>query len=614
MTDLNPPKTVRATPHPIGWFFDLFSYFGRAGHPVSAEMSFDDMEGLDAPGPDGSLEDFLKLHADRQKRVQLFEEMDSFGLVESILDLYAEESTQPDYDKQRRVWIESKARHMVSQGDRCLRNCQVEERVVPIARRMAKYGDEFRRLIYEAGKGVLGWRTAKTMNVRRIEDRYSRLIGFKEETKKYRAGKRDVSWPWDYVHFRLLGKDEDDLYGTSLLQAMFRPWRQLALTEDAMLMYRLRRMPDRNAFFIGMGNMEVPEAMKWLNTFRKKFRKHEFVDPASPAYKKQYNPMTPLEDVFLPVREGDDVRIETLPGGGNIGEIYDLEYYRDAFFGTARVPKAYLGFEGDINAKATLIQQDVRFARTVKRLRSATIQGLRNLLDIHFMLSNTPGSDEKFDPTRSENAYIVQMSPVSYLDEFERLELIQLRFQIVETMSRLASDMQLDARVWATYILLTYAKLDEELVLKLISKTPDAVSEAKFVAGMSPDQFRRWQALSEDQRAQVLDLKGEQRKGYYELSEAEQVEIAKAIHDSPGLRKVIGDLASFFADGDLHEQSKQQVDSSLIPPTLPDGQPLTSEQESDKDAKQLHEDLQSLKNTPESPDTAESQPTLTEET
>lgn len=604
MTELNAPHgQARANPHAMGWFFNLFRYYGRTSHAASAEMDLDPYGSLDLPDYDTSLEDMLKLTADRQKRINLFEEMDSFGLVESILDLYAEESTQPDYDKQRRVWIESANKAMVTQGDRALLNCQVEERIVPIARRMCKYGDEFKRLIYEGGKGVLAWKTAKTMGVRRIEDRYARLIGFKEERKKYRAGKRELSWPWDYIHFRLLGKSEDDLYGTSLLEAMFRPWRQLALTEDSLLMYRLRRAPDRNAFFVGVGNMEVPEAMKWLNTFRKKFRKHEHVDPASPAYTKQFNPLTPMEDVFLPVRDGDQVRIETLPGGGNIGEIYDLEYFRDAFFGTARVPKAYLGFEGDINAKATLIQQDVRFARTAKRVRHSLIQGLRNLLDVHFMLSNQPDNPKKYDPTTKENAYLVQMSPISFLDEFERLELIQLRFQIVETMSRMAGDMQLDARVWATYILLNYAKLDEELVLKLINKTPDAVSAGQFESSLTPKQRHKWMRMDEEAQAQILDMQGRQRDGFTQLADKEKIAIARAIHESPGLRKVVGDIAYFFEDKDLHAESKQQVDQSLVPPKLPDGKILLSEDSDDQDAKDLKEDLAGL----------EADPVITEE-
>jgi Bacteriophage T4-like portal protein (Gp20) len=588
-----PPQT-RAQPHRTGWFTNLLSQFQRTQHPAAAELDDDDTD-HDLPDGPNQVLDLLKMDADRKKRLSLFDEMDSFGLVSSVLDLYAEESTQPDYDKQRRVWIDSSKSTMVKQGDLCLTNLQIEDRVTGIARRIAKYGDEFRRHIYEAGKGVLGWRSVNAGDVSRIEDRYARLVGFKEDGKTYRQKSRTESWPWDYTHFRLLGKDKDDLYGTSMLEAMFRPWRQLALTEDSMLMYRLRRAPDRNAVFVNVGTMDPTEAAQWLNTYRKKFRKHEFVDPASANYKKQYNPLTPLEDVFLAVRNGDEVRVETLSGSGNIGEVYDLEYFRDAFFGSARVPKAYLGFEGEINAKATLIMQDVRFARGCKRLRSAVIQGIRNTLDIHFVLSGEPGGENSYDPTKAENAYVVQMSPISYLDEFERLELVQLRFQILEAQMRVGTDLQLDTRVWASYILLNYAKLPEELVLRLLTKAEKPVEppeQAAFEQSLTPKSRELWEALPKQLRDQVLN-RTPAPKQTFALSEAEAREVAFLIHRDAKVRKVIGDICYLFAGPDLSEAAQQQVDSSLVPPRTSAGK-IVSETVEDAAAKQLAEDLKEL--------------------
>ena len=288
------------------------------------------------------------------------------ALVSGILDVYAEESTQRDYDRGRSVWIESKSNGIVKAGEECLRNVGMEDRVAYITRRMGKLGDAFQRLIYQTGKGVLAWRQAPATKVHRVEDKFARLTGFREDGQKYRGKKRTTSWPWDYIHFRLLGKYEEAGYGTSLLESMFRPWRQMTLAEDSVLMYRMRRAPDRNLVLVDVGNMEEHEAIQYLNSWRKRFRKWEFVDPASPNYKKQYNPLTPTEDVFVAMRRDNTTRIESLSGAGNMGELYDLEHFRNKFFGSAKVPKAYFGFEGDINAKATLLQQDVRFARSCK--------------------------------------------------------------------------------------------------------------------------------------------------------------------------------------------------------------------------------------------------------
>lgn len=592
MSSINPPKQT-AQPHRVSWFSDLVRQFKRAEHPLAADL-LDPNDPLDLPDDDTSILDIMKLDADRKKRISLFDEMDSFGLVSSILDLYAEESTQPDYDKRKRVWIESKAEHMVKQGEVGLMNCQVEDRIPGIARRVAKYGDEFRRHIYETGKGVLGWKAVPTNTVSRVEDRMSRLVGFREEGKKFRNGTRDVSWPWDYTHFRLPGRDKEDLYGTSMLEAMFRPWRQLALTEDAMLMFRLRRAPDRNAIYINVGSMDPTEAARWTNNYRKKFRKQEFVDPSSPNYKKQYNPLTPLEDVFIPVRNGDEVRVETLSGSGNIGEVYDLEYFRDAFFGSARVPKAYMGFEGDVNAKATLVTQDVRFARGCKKLQGSMILGVRNILDVHFTLSNSADDQHKFDPLVSANSYVVQMSPISYLDEFERLELVRLRFEILEAQMRIAGELQLDLQVWAAYILLNYAKLPEDLVLRLMTRvaTPPAPeAAAAFETTLTASQRRVWNSLSSHDRHRVFGTR-DSGFGIGGVTLEEEVKVANLVHSSPALRKVIGDMHYFFMVPDLTEQG-QQFDPSHVPPRTPGGM-FADSLSDDDDAKQLAEDLKQL--------------------
>lgn len=583
-------KPPLGQPHATDWFWNLLGLYDRQSRPITSyfddtaenESEFSSMRA-------DQLNRLFTLAADRKRRYEIFEEMDTYGLVSAILDVYAEESTQRDYDKGVSVWVESKAPHMVEAGQNCLHNCQMEDKVMPITRRFCKYGDAFQRLLYQTGKGVLGWRYAKTVDVTRHEDKYCRLVGFSEQGKRFRQGKRDVSWPWDYVHFRLLGKDEESGYGTSLLAGMFQEWRRMALTEEAILMYRLRRMPDRNLIQVNVGNMEEHAAMAYVNAFRKKLRKHELVDPATPNYRKQYNPITPLEDIFLPLVEGREHRIETLSGAGNVGEVFDLDHFRDAFFGAAKAPKAYFGFEGDINAKATLIQQDVRFARTAKRIQRATLYGLRQLLDVHYTLLAQPTGDEKekYNFRRKENAYLVQMSPISYLDEFERLELVQLRFQIVDAMSSLAATMQLDPRIWATYILLNFAKLPEEMVLKLIKKTPDAATPP--VTGGGPS-FER---LSDARKKEILDFKADMSVG--SLTEAEQVAIARCVQASPGLRKSIASWAEYAReDSDWMCESLNQTDPSLVPPVVLAGQKLEDSTEETAAARELCEDLKGL--------------------
>jgi hypothetical protein len=579
-----------ADPHAVPWFWRLLGLYRRQSHPATWDM--------DQPEDSKTTEMMqewwrrqFKIAGNRLERYRIFEEMDGNGLITGLLDLLSEESAQVDHEKGKAIWIEAKSEKMKRAGMECLRNVMAEDRIGPVTRGFCKKGDDFRRNIYKTGAGVLGWQYAPTDKVHRVEDKYGRLIGFRQDGVQFRAKKRTTSWPWDYIHFRLLGKDEDTGYGTSYLDALFSPWRKLTLAGDAVLMYRMRRAPDRNLILVDIGNMEEGEAMDYVNNFKKVFRHMEYVDPASPNYRKQYNPLTPMEDIFLPMRgEENQTRVESLSGAANSNEIFDLEFFRDEFFGAARVPKAYMGFEGDINAKATLLQQDVRFARTIKRLRKTQLYGMRQLLDLHYtLISDTDGT---YDFSRPDNQYLIGMSPVSYLDEYERLELVQLRAEIIGATANFGQMLGLDPKVWATYILMNYAKLPENVVMQLLRKSDaPAAGSMQALAGLNgtpAGEAVERLGLNPKQAASLTEGFG--TAGYYSLTESEKQKINEAVHSSPRLRKLIGDLAEYHID-DLAER---QTDPSVLPPTVM-GEAIEDSVEDNAAAKELREDLADLK-------------------
>lgn len=574
-----------------GVFWRMLNLFGLTTHPTGFG---DDPESAGEALREW-LDDKFKLGTDRRERYRIFDEMDQFDLIISLLDTLGEEATQPDYDTKEAVWIESSHAEMIKAGKVCLTNCAVQDKITGITRAMSKYGDHFRRLIYKTGQGVLGWKSMNAGQVFRVEDKYDRLIGFKQDGQKFRGEiKHPVSWPWDYVHFRLIGRDEHEGYGTSYLLGLFRSWRTLELGMDSVLMYRLRRAPDRNMVMVDVGDLDEHEAVDFVNRWRKRFRKHEYIDPASPDYRKQFNPLTPLEDIFIPVRGADSsTRVDQLSGAGNVVDIADIEAMVNMFYGAARAPKAYFGWEGDINAKATLMQQDVRWARTLKRVQKCAVYGLRQLLDIHYCLLAEHAKDDRYDP--EQHPYVVQMSPIAYLDEWERLELLQLRNGIVEGMSRWAQDMGMNPRVWSMYILLNYAKLPEDLVLKLIAKAPqtpmgmggggeeepspgDEAARASYAADLMPlleDESEITKALRAKGKSRLLewaDKEGmklsEETKswmsGFYPLSKAEEQMIGKLMHGDARLRKIVGDIAEVT----MEDIVIQQTDKSMMPPRV----------------------------------------------
>jgi hypothetical protein len=598
-----PERSAPTQPHTVPSFWRLFGLYRRQTRPTSFDYGYADA-GSGSPASWAELSKHLSLSSDRRRRYDIFDEMDGFGLVSAVLSVYAEEATQPDYDKGVRVWIESKAKHMIEAGNACLANCQIEDRVFAVTRRTCKYGDAFQRLLYASGKGVLGWRYASQSNMTRVEDKFGRLVGFKEEGGAFRKALHpkgtDTSFPWDYLHFRLLGKNEEDGYGSGLCEQFFREWRYMTLTEDAILMYRLRRMPDRNVVLVDVGSLEDHEAMRYVNQWRKRLRKHEIVDPASATYRKQWNPIGPLEDLFYPIRQDSNTRIETLQGGGNIGDIYDLEHFRDAFFGSAAVPKAYFGFEGEIDAKATLQQQDIRFARTAKRIQRATIYGIRQLLDVHFTLLGTPQNKGKYDPLERDNEYLVMMSPISYLEELERLELVRMRYEIVQTMTGLKNDLQLDARMWAVYILVNFARLPDELVMRLIQQTAEKPVEGRGEA---------FKALPLEQQKQILDNDRTELSMLRPLTEEDKRWIHLCVAQSPGLQHRIRRFEELASD-EVDYLARQQIDTSLLPVEVAgngDNYLLQDDYEEEAAIKQLNEDVRVLRRAAEAAQTIEIQ-------
>ena len=620
---MSTPNSQRplGNPHNVPWFFRLLGLYRQQYHPLPVELDFESGEMDD--GIRKWWDKTLTLSGDRVRRYRIYDEMDAFGLVAAVLDLYSEEVTQPDYDKGRTVWIEGKSNTIERAAMECLRNIQVEDRVTGIARRIGKYGDAFQRNIYQTGKGVIGWQFADTRKLTRVDDKIERLVGFKHIGQTFRQKSRQVSWPWDYIHFRLLGRDESSGHGTSLLMPMFRPFRQLTLAEDATLMYRLRRAPDRNVIFVDVGNLEEHEAMAYVNAWRKRFRKYEFVDPAGGQYTKQYNPLQPLEDIFFPIRgTNTNSRIESLTGASNVGEIYDLEYFRDKFFAASKVPKAYMGFEGDINAKASLMQQDIRFARTCKRLRKALLYGIRQTLDLHLTLLPTNPESKDYDFSEPSNAYVVQMPPISYLDEWERLQLIELRYRTMDGMAGIANTMRIDPVAWTTYLLLNYAKLPEELVTRLVSnapveglnfrrswKSPEELT--KVLQEQGPEGLRsvlsggavsripstiREEILKEygpDVLQSILYGEGAS-KGYFSMSKTERAQLDEAVKRSPHLQLILGAIAEFSSDDDqLLAAGRAQTDPSLLPPTVC-GVAIRDDALQTNEAKELQEDLKDL--------------------
>ena len=181
----------------------------------------------------------------------------------------------------------------------------------------------------------------------------------------------------------------------SVLEKARRIWKQLLLSEDAMLVYRVTRAPERRVYKIYVGNMDDKDVEPYVNAIANRFKRTPIVDPQTGQMDLRYNQLSNDQDYFIPVRSEDAPNpIDTLPGATNLDQIADIEYLQRKLFTALRVPKAFLGFEEPTGEGKNLALQDIRFSRTVNRIQQGALQELNKIAIIHLYLL---GFDEDLD-------------------------------------------------------------------------------------------------------------------------------------------------------------------------------------------------------------------------
>ncbi len=358
---------------------------------------------------------------DRMARYSDFSEMEATPEIASALDIYSEESASPD-DKGNVLHIYSENRK-IRELLRTLfyDTLNVDFNLTMWIRNLCKYGDFFLFNDVSPEFGVIGAYPIPISEIER-EEGYDpddpTAVRFRWMTQG-----NQVLENWQVSHFRLLANDAFLPYGSSVLDPARRIWRQLILIEDAMLVYRVIRAPERRVFYIDIGNVPPENAAEYLEQARASLKTNPVINKTDGRVDLRYNPLSVDEDYFIPVRGGDSgTKIESLAGGQNTAAIEDVEYIQKKMFAALKVPKAYLGYDEDIGAKATLAQEDIRFSRTISRIQKTVVSELNKLAMIHLYAHGFTG-EELID-------FTLKLSNPSSIAQQQKLELISTRFDI----------------------------------------------------------------------------------------------------------------------------------------------------------------------------------------
>tara|TARA_R110000851_G_scaffold82358_1_gene180518 strand:+ start:368 stop:2212 length:1845 start_codon:yes stop_codon:yes gene_type:complete len=321
-----------------------------------------------------------------------YESMDTDAIISSALDIYADESTMKnEFDQVLTIQCQNE------NVQKILHNlfydiCNIEFNLWPWLRNMCKYGDSFLKLDIAEGYGVVNVVPLSSYEMTREEgedpeDPYK--VTFKQD-----GGTGQFEYQnFEIAHFRLLSDANFLPYGKSMVEPARKTWKQLTMMEDAMMIHRIMRAPEKRIFKIDVGNIPPNEVDAYMQAIIDKMKKVPYVDQTTGEYNLKFNMQNMMEDFYLPTRGGESgTGIESV-SGLDFNAIDDIEYLRNKMMSALRVPKAFLGYDEQVEGKATLAAEDIRFARTIERLQRIAVSELTKIAIVHLYTQGFKDAD-----------------------------------------------------------------------------------------------------------------------------------------------------------------------------------------------------------------------------
>jgi len=340
-------------------------------------------------------------------RIQLYtdyEAMDTESIIASTLDIISDESTLKN-EAGEVLQIISADENI----QRLLYNLfydvlNIEFNLWMWIRNMCKYGDFYLHLEIADKFGVYNVTPLSVYDMIREEGQDPKnpsLVIFRidpmviygggyVDREKDREGKITFD-NYEIAHFRLLTDANYLPYGRSYIEPARKTYKQYVLMKDAMLLHRITRAPERRVFTVNVGNIPPNEVDGYMQKVMQKMKKTPYMDQQTGEYNLRYNMMNMMEDFYLPTRGNDTAtKIDTIKGL-EYNAIEDVAFLRDEMLAALKVPKAFFGFEADLEGKATLAAEDIRFARTVERIQRIVLSELYKIALVHLYVQGYDG-------------------------------------------------------------------------------------------------------------------------------------------------------------------------------------------------------------------------------
>jgi hypothetical protein len=320
-------------------------------------------------------------------RIELFRDYDTMDMdpiIASALDIYADECVTKN--ELGEILVIHSSNDNIKQ---ILYNLfydilNIEFNMWSWTRNLVKYGDFYLKMYISPEYGVYMVEPISAYNVTRVENSDLTNKNYvKFQINLPEGGRLEELENYQVAHFRMLSDSNFIPYGKSIIEGGRRVWKQLSLMEDAMLIHRVMRAPEKRIFKVDVGNIPPSEVDQYMQRLMDKMKKVPYIDEKTGDYNLRFNLQNMVEDFYLPVRGSDSgTSIEPL-SGMEFNGIDDIEYLRNKMLAALKIPKAFLGYEEDLSGKATLASEDVRFAKTVNRVQRILISELNKIAMVH---------------------------------------------------------------------------------------------------------------------------------------------------------------------------------------------------------------------------------------
>lgn len=367
----------------------------------------------------------MSFHVDKLQLYTDYEAMDTDPIIASALDIYSDECTVRGVTGELLIIKSSNENIKKILYNLFYEILNIEYNLWSWIRNLCKYGDFYLNLDVVEGLGIKNVMPISPYYVERVEamnpdNPYDIVFNITQPSAfEYMRGKSSTLENFEVAHFRLLSDTNFLPYGKSIIEPARKIFKMLTLMEDAMLIHRIMRAPQRRVFKVDVGNIPPEEVEQHMQNIINEMKKVPHIDPATGDYNLKFNLQNMIEDFYLPVRGQDSgTNIETLDGMSNEGYIEDVDYVRNRMMAALKIPKAWFGYDEGVEGKGTLAAEDIRFARTIERVQNIVVSELTKMAIIHLYSQGYEDGDlVDFDLGLTSPSIVYERQKVDMMNE-----------------------------------------------------------------------------------------------------------------------------------------------------------------------------------------------------